>query len=483
MGLAFIPFYIRFLGIEVYGLIGIFALLQSWLSLLDLGMTPALSREMARFTAGGHSAQSIRDLLRSVVVASMVIAIIVACGIWVGSGALATDWLRSKTLPVATVAHAFAIMGAVAAMRFIENAYRSALVGLQHQVKLNVVTAAAATLRGLGAIAVLAWVSASVHAYFIWQGIVSLATLLVLARLADGALPASERRARFSIDLLKSVRGFATGTLLVTLLGFVLSQSDKLILSSVLSLETFGIYSLAYSVASAIRLLTQPIDQAVYPRLTQLYHDGNEASLARLYHKSAQFSAVLMGGVGVFLAVFGQPVLAIWTQNPAVSRRVYSVLWILIVGMMLNGVMNGPYHLQMAAGWTALLAKVNAVMVVVFLPAIYLLTKRFGVTGAALSWVLLNLTYVVVVARLMHRRLLRGEMAAWYVNDLLTPFAAAVATAFVLRMVIPFDVGLLGAVCLLGACLICILTAASLASSIVRGELRARVNVLIRRYA
>jgi O-antigen/teichoic acid export membrane protein len=137
----------------------------------------------------------------------------------------------------------------------------------------------------------------------------------------------------------------------------------------------------------------------------------------------------------------------------------------------------------MAAGWTALLAKVNAVMVVVFLPAIYLLTKRFGVTGAALSWVLLNLTYVVVVARLMHRRLLRGEMTAWYVNDLLTPFAAALATAFVLRMVIPFDVGVFGAICLLGACLICILSAASLAASIVRGELRARANVLIRRYA
>ena len=41
MGLAFIPLYINYLGIEAYGLIGLFAVLQGWLVLLDLGMTPA----------------------------------------------------------------------------------------------------------------------------------------------------------------------------------------------------------------------------------------------------------------------------------------------------------------------------------------------------------------------------------------------------------------------------------------------------------
>ena len=66
MGLVFIPLYIKYLGIEAYGLIGIFALLQAWLALLDMGMRPALGREMARFTSGAHNAQSIRDLLRTI---------------------------------------------------------------------------------------------------------------------------------------------------------------------------------------------------------------------------------------------------------------------------------------------------------------------------------------------------------------------------------------------------------------------------------
>jgi cephalosporin hydroxylase len=40
--------------------------LQAWLRLLDMGLTPTMSREMARFTGGSHTVGSIRDLLRSI---------------------------------------------------------------------------------------------------------------------------------------------------------------------------------------------------------------------------------------------------------------------------------------------------------------------------------------------------------------------------------------------------------------------------------
>lgn len=40
MGLVFIPLYIKYLGIEAHGLIGIFAMLQAWLVLLAIDIRP-----------------------------------------------------------------------------------------------------------------------------------------------------------------------------------------------------------------------------------------------------------------------------------------------------------------------------------------------------------------------------------------------------------------------------------------------------------
>ena len=125
MAMAFVPLYIRYLGIEAYGLIGIFAMLQGWLWLLDMGMTPALNREMARFSGDAKEAQSLRNLLRSIEITAVCIAVVAAVGIWLASNWLATGWLSAEKLPVSVVAQAFSIMGVVIGLRFVENIYRS----------------------------------------------------------------------------------------------------------------------------------------------------------------------------------------------------------------------------------------------------------------------------------------------------------------------------------------------------------------------
>ncbi len=47
IGILIQPFYLGHLGAEAYGLIGFFAVLQTWLLLLDVGLSPALVRQVA----------------------------------------------------------------------------------------------------------------------------------------------------------------------------------------------------------------------------------------------------------------------------------------------------------------------------------------------------------------------------------------------------------------------------------------------------
>ncbi|MFZ5951003.1 MAG: lipopolysaccharide biosynthesis protein, partial [Candidatus Rifleibacteriota bacterium] len=167
MNIVFVPYYIKYLGMESYGLIGFYAMLQACLNLLDFGMTTTLSREMARFTGGEHTNTSIRDLLRSLETLCFSIAGIYLFGIWISSSLVAERWLQANQIPAVTVAQAFAIMGVVTALRFIEGPYKGAIIGLQKQVVYNLANALMATLRGLGAVIVLAWVQPSIQAYFV----------------------------------------------------------------------------------------------------------------------------------------------------------------------------------------------------------------------------------------------------------------------------------------------------------------------------
>jgi len=137
MGLVFVPVYIHYLGIEAWGLVGFMSLLQAWLTLLDMGLTPTLSREMARFQAGAHSAQSIRDLLRSMEIIYGGVALAVVGIVWLIAPWVAVHWLSSAQLSSASVAQAISMMGLVLAARMVEQVYRGAIQGLQRQVWLN----------------------------------------------------------------------------------------------------------------------------------------------------------------------------------------------------------------------------------------------------------------------------------------------------------------------------------------------------------
>ena len=65
IGIVMVPVYLRYMGAEAYGLVGFFAMVQAWFQLMDMGLTPTMAREAARFTGGVSDASSLRHLLRA----------------------------------------------------------------------------------------------------------------------------------------------------------------------------------------------------------------------------------------------------------------------------------------------------------------------------------------------------------------------------------------------------------------------------------
>lgn len=449
MSLAFIPIYIKYLGIESYSLIGLFALLQAWLILLDMGMTPTLIREMARFTGGAHSAQSIRDLLRSIEVIAFGLAIFMASAIALSANWIATSWLQAESLPVGVVAEAFRLIGLVIAIRFMESIYRSSIIGLQRHVLYNVVNSVMATLRGLGAVGILVWISTSIKAFFIWQGVVSIVTLIILMILTYTSLPRAERAGRFSLVAMRNIWRFAGGMVSITLLSLLLMQVDKILLSKLLSLKEYGYYTLVAIVAGGLYTIITPITQSFYPRLCELHAHNDQVGLINTYHKGAQFISVFAGSVAIVIIVFGETFLRIWTQDPELAQRTKILLSLLMLGNLLNGLMAIPYHAQLAHGWTRLTIRINMIAIAIIVPAILWVTPRFGAEGTAWVWVSLNAGYVLIGVYFMYRRILVTEKWRWYIKDVLIPLLAGIAVASFLSLLWSVEKNILNDIALL----------------------------------
>ena len=354
MGLAFIPVYIRYLGMEAWGLVGFMTMLQAWLALLDIGLTPTLNREMARFSAGAHSAQSIRDLLRSLEILYGGVAVAVVLLVSLAAPLIASHWLRIEHLSQHTVAQAVAMMGVVLAARMVEQLYRGSIQGMQRQVWLNSAQVVLATLRWAGAVGILAFVAPTIKAFFAWQGVVSVITVATFAIKTYQWLPEGTHRAHFNAQGLKRVRAFAGGMAATTLLSLLLTQMDKLLLSKLLPLQEFGYYALATSVAGALYFLVSPLSTAASPRLTELVARSDHGSLIASYHRTSQWMAVIIIPPALVMSVFAEPLLLAWTGDEAITHHAAPLLSVLALGTMCNGFMYIPYMAQLAHGWTGL---------------------------------------------------------------------------------------------------------------------------------
>ncbi|MBJ6801933.1 oligosaccharide flippase family protein [Geomonas propionica] len=438
-GLLFTPLYIKYLGMEAYGLIGFFGVMQTSLMLLDMGMTPTLNREMARYSAGTYSSQSISNLLRSVEIVALILVLLITILGLGGSGYLATDWLKLDTLSVDSVANAISIMMVVVALRFFEGIYRSSLFGLQQQVLYNSVTAILATVRHTGAVVVLAFFSQTIRGFFLWQLIMSVVTVTVLSRRVYNILPQPPLSPRFSKQAIFGVWRFASGSMMMMILSLLVSQADKVILSRMLSLQSYGYYTIAATLTSVLFLVVNPVVQAVYPRLVELHSRGEDAAVVSVYHRGAQIVTVLTAPATLLLSFFGAGIIFLWSGNPQLAQQSAPVLSVMVIGTFLNGIMNMPCQIQLVHGWTSLAIKVNIIAVPIFITAFFVVVPRFGGVGAAWLWVALNALSIPFVIYYMHRRILLTELWHWCWSDLLLPISGSVVVMAIAKFFQPIQ--------------------------------------------
>jgi O-antigen/teichoic acid export membrane protein len=437
IGFGFIPLYVKYLGVEAYGLIGLFAVLQVWLNLLDVGLSPTLGREMARFSVGGQNGRYILALLRTIEALAAIFMLLVVVGIGVGAPLLAKHWVKSEDLQLDTVISALRWMGLICGIGFVEGIYRSAVVGLQRQVVLSGLTSGVATVKGLGAVALIALVSPSIELFFAWQASCSLFMLLCLRTLVYKTLPAGKGVPRFDWHALKSIQTFAAGVFTTTLLATLLTQSDKFILTGMLSLEEWGHYSLAVVSAGALSLLYQPIYQVWLPKMSELVAAAKPQELKDFFHLGSQQVAVIVGSAAAVAILNARELLYIWTGDWGLVDKFAPIFCFLVAGNTLNAMLAIPYGLQLANGLTSLGVRVNAVAVLVLIPALLLVVPTYRGIGAAALWVALNLGYLLIGMHFMFSRLMASEKWTWYRDDLLIPLLTSYVLAAVLCWLIP----------------------------------------------
>ncbi len=438
IGILLVPRYVEYMGVEAYGLVGFYTMMQGWFLLLDMGLTPTLGREAARFNGGGIGALDLRRLVRSFEGIFVVVGVVGALALIGGAGAIAADWLKLQQLELAEVQRAIMLMAVIVALRWICGLYRGAIGGFERIVWLSGLNIAVSTLRFVLVIPFLVFVGATPTHFFGYQLAVAVLEIAVLIGKTYRLLPVVDAPGwiRWHWLPLRGVWRFASSAAFTSVVWVVVTQTDKFVLSGLVPLTDFAYFTLAVVAASGIVVLSSPIAAALLPRMTRLHSQGDEAGLIRLYRDATQLVAVIAVPIVLVLAVFPFQVLTAWTGQADVAAHAAPVLTLYAVGNGILAMAAFPYYLQVARGELSLHVIGNLLFVVLFVPLLLIAVTRFGMIGAGYAWVIANLLPFIAWLPIVHRRHLEGLHLDWLTKDigaivLLPTLAAALALRYV----------------------------------------------------
>lgn len=448
-----VPVYVRYMGMEAYGLVGFYTMMQMWFQLLDMGLTPTMSRETARFRGGAIDALTLRRLLRTLEGIFVVGAMLGAGAMIAGADTIARQWLNVQQLPMEEVRTAIILMGVIVALRLVSGLYRSAITGFEQLVWLSGANVAVATARFVLVIPFFAYVGTRPTDFFRFQLAVAAAELALLAWKAYRLLPKTERGRKIPWEWapLLRVAKFSLSIAFTSSVWILITQTDKLVLSKLLPLTEYAYFTLAVLLASGVIFISTPISAALVPRLTKLTAEGNDAEMIRLYRNATQMVGVIAIPAALVLAFFSEQVLWAWTGDALVAREAAPVLALYALG---NGVLAFaafPYYLQFAKGDLKMHLIANALFLVVLIPALIWGTLRYGMTGAGYAWFGTNLLYLLFYVPKVHGRFAKGLHAKWIMHDVSGIVALSMAAIAFMHFILtwpqqrmPVAIGIVG---------------------------------------
>lgn len=421
------------MGSESYGLIGFFAMLQAWFALLDLGLTPTISRESARYHGGGLSALNFRQLFRSLSLLFTAISFLGGVILILLSDIIAKNWLKFIELSYDEVVTAVKIMAISVSLRWLGGLFRGVISGAEKFVWLSCYNSLMATLRF-----VLVFVSMHIFGYspsvfFLHQLVVAVLELVLLILQTYKILPSVvSGEIGWSLAPISAVFKFSLGVAFSSSVWILLTQVDKFVLSGVLPLSEYGYFSLAILVANGVLLVTGPVSVALMPRMARLYSEGKTDEMLEVYSHATQVVSVIAASTSIVVALLAEPLLFVWTGDRSIAISSSKVLSLYAIGNSFLAVGAFPYYLQFAMGNLRLHLIGNLGNVLLLVPLIIYAAKKFGAVGAGYIWLIVNGLFLFTWVFYVHQKLVKGLSFRWILKDVVAIYTPVFLILFIL---------------------------------------------------
>jgi O-antigen/teichoic acid export membrane protein len=385
-GIGLMPYIVRGLGADRFGLLGIVWLVFGYFGLFDFGLGRATTKFVAEWLARDDpeaGAVNVPALVWTSILFQSVLGLVGCLVLCTFSSALADRVLKIPANLIQESRLTFYILAASLPVVLVHNSLRAVLEGCQRFDVVNLlripssvlvfVIPAIAIPLGLRLPGIVASVLVS-RLFFI------AAHLIYCFRL----IPRMRTGPVLNRDILRRLLAYGGWVTVGNIVNPILVSIDRFLIGSLLSVAMVGYYTASFEALSKLWLIPNSLTITIFPACSALGLT-RKRELSLLYFRSLKYLFLFLAPISLVGVIFGKEIVELWL-GAAFAAKSAIVFQILAIGIPVNCFAHIPYCYLQALDRP----RSPAVLFLWELPAyavlVWFAIRHYGIAGAATAW-------------------------------------------------------------------------------------------------
>lgn len=196
--------------------------------------------------------------------------------------------------------------------------------------------------------------------------------------------PDLRTRIVFNKNLLLPLFRFGGWMSVSNVLGPFMVYFDRFLIGSIISLAAVAYYTTPYEIITKLWVIPGALMNVLFPAFASSYME-NPSHAAVLFHRAVKYLLLGTFPIVFIIVAYAHQGLLFWLGLDFADNS-YRVLQFLAIGVFINCLAQVPFSFLQGTGKPDVTSKLHVAELVIYVPALWVLVKYFGITGAALAW-------------------------------------------------------------------------------------------------
>lgn len=220
---------------------------------------------------------------------------------------------------------------------------------------------------------------------------------------------------RIDINFLMPLMSLGGWMTISNIIAPVMLYLDRFLISSLVSVTAVAYYAIPYEIVTKLWIVPTSLMGVIFPALSTSFVKDKTLS-GNLYRKSIKYIFCLLFPIILIIILFGKKGLTIWI-GPEFAANSFRIMQLLAIGVLIHSLGQPSFTFLQAMGKPDITAKLHLIELPLYLSYLWFFIHKYGIEGAAFSWVLRVTTSFFILTFLANYQFNKYKMDQPKVKD------------------------------------------------------------------